>query len=509
MQCTMDAIWEVERRACVRDLVIDSVHIWPLLRIYLHENLFMKLMAIQNGNPQTSACLPVGQAYDLATNLCASPASLMSWRTKRNEFRRLLSTLEPGGWRIGRAKPKDNVLALFLSYSTYRDRIGGLWVDRFCDPLIHSMAERGHGYVFLERQNNITRKRPALHEAHYINHELALATAVAMLRRRRLDPDTLRGLREAKSIWESMLLPHAFPSLEWIFRRFAIADSMSSVFLRWMRRTGARIGISASYYSITGLAFNLACRRAGIPSVDIQHGLQNYDHCAYAEWLSLPEKGYEVLPTIFWCWSDMEKEQIENWGRKTYGAHWAVVGGNVWHEFCAAGGFASGAAKQTGGHNILVTLQPWPMDITGLIADVIKLTPSDWIWWLRLHPQMREQRHYDALERLFRGAGNVRIREATETPLPALLRYMDLHVTANSSAIFEASQFGVRSIMTDGVLVPTYQTVIDKGMAAFAGTPAEVAALARSWAVRSRVAVSAPARHLEEGLAALYAAVGL
>jgi hypothetical protein len=185
------------------------------------------------------------------------------------------------------------------------------------------------------------------------------------------------------------------------------------------------------------------------------------------------------------------------------------VGGNVWHEFCAAGGFASGAAKQTGGHNILVTLQPWPMDITGLIADVIKLTPSDWIWWLRLHPQMREQRHYDALERLFRGAGNVRIREATETPLPALLRYMDLHVTANSSAIFEASQFGVRSIMTDGVLVPTYQTVIDKGMAAFAGTPAEVAALARSWAVRSRVAVSAPARHLEEGLAALYAAVGL
>jgi len=293
--------------------------------------------------------------------------------------------------------------------------------------------------------------------------------------------------------------------MEWVSTRYALADSLSEVYLRRIRKHGVRIGITASYYSITGLALNLACSRAGIPSVDIQHGSQTHDHSGYAAWSSIPQQGYEMLPTIFWCWSELERQQIERWGGRK---HAAVVGGNVWSEFCSKQTRTASGPKQSGASNILVTLQPSPLDIRAIMSKVIELAPPDWVWWFRLHPQMRERRHYESLEQFFRGMSNVRVREATDTPLPMLLANMDLHITANSSSILEAAQFGVPSIMTDSFLIPTYQAEIDRGIAAHAGTPEDIAALAHRLMASKRQTPTHGSR-FDEGMAALYAAAGV
>ena len=77
------------------------------------------------------------------------------------------------------------------------------------------------------------------------------------------------------------------------------------------------------------MAFNLSCRRFGIPSIDIQHGVQGDYNAGYGRWLRVPVAGYELLPSIFWCWSKDEADSIEKWSQKVQASHKAIVGGNL------------------------------------------------------------------------------------------------------------------------------------------------------------------------------------
>ena len=96
------------------------------------------------------------------------------------------------------------------------------------------------------------------------------------------------------------------------------------------------MGFVVTYYGSIGMAFDLACREFGIPSFDIQHGVQGSLHAAYGRWLRLPVNGYELLPSFFLCWSQKEKSVIEEWSNKFSKWHRPLVHGNLYLDMLLA-----------------------------------------------------------------------------------------------------------------------------------------------------------------------------
>jgi hypothetical protein len=75
-------------------------------------------------------------------------------------------------------------------------------------------------------------------------------------------------------------------------------------------------------------------------------------------------------------------------------------------------------------------------------------SPADWCYWIRLHPLGQR----DRLPLVRRALGTMAARRApielaSEWPLHALLRHVDVHVTGCwSTVVIEAEDFGVASI---------------------------------------------------------------
>jgi hypothetical protein len=206
-----------------------------------------------------------------------------------------------------------------------------------------------------------------------------------------------------------------------------------------------------------GYGLLLACKRKGVPSVDIQHGLQGAMHLAYGGWSKVPSHGYELLPTYFWCWSQDEANVVQKWSAATKGAHQPVVGGNLFLNLWKSNGLSAGRQCDDlvlekvialgADRQVLVTLQPGFLteELVHALVSAMKNTVGSLQWWLRLHPVMLHER--EKVKGIFGHLPNVDIDMATDIPLYALLRYMTVHVTHSSSTVLEAHEFGIKSVV--------------------------------------------------------------
>jgi hypothetical protein len=232
-----------------------------------------------------------------------------------------------------------------------------------------------------------------------------------------------------------------------------LADRLGRV----IDRTDARVGFVVGYG--TGpFALNLACAERDLESVELQHGFQGDAHWAYGRWLRVPGEGYELLPSIYWTWSDAEAAAINSWSHRVSVRHRAVAVGNPFMErwfddddpvVRRYDRSISDIAAPGGGVNVLVSLQTGHLDdqAVGEMLRDIGEAPSSWRWWVRAHPGMKG----DELKRAHRlAAASRRVDVATVSAVPmyALLRQADVHVTGHSATVVEAAQFGVPSVAT-------------------------------------------------------------
>jgi hypothetical protein len=249
----------------------------------------------------------------------------------------------------------------------------------------------------------------------------------------------------------------------------------SGTFEAVLRRTRPELGFVVDY-GIASMAFNLACARVGIPSIEIQHGVQGPFHWAYARWSALPPGGYELLPTSFWVWSSEEAAVIEEWSAPVLPRHRAVPGGNLWldawreltSEAVRAVDERVRAAKQRapGERHVLVPMQTRHGDRTSLgpFLAAIAARPT-WRWWIRAHPGMSTEEAARAKRILGEVPGARLELEASELPLYAVLRHVDAVATMASSVVIEASEMGVPSVITDADVAGHYESAIAAGWA--------------------------------------------
>jgi hypothetical protein len=460
---------EMERQLPVAHWRLNGVHVWPMVRIDLYYSM---LLCHPVGAPQRDgrgARYTIAQAAKpLIGTAQAARAALADWRHNDRKSRQ--------------------ADVLILGNTADRTPLDGVWHDKIADPFIAQFEALQQRCLVLERTTagrsyRVPRHRPSM----LIQPALDIRSIVAALE--------TRGGGAADPLHEQcevVLKRHTslvcMPSTAHISRSVARVLLFARFFERIIRRSRARVAFMSNYFDLAGMALSLACRRCAICSVEVQHGVQGPLHAAYGRWNAVPEDGYDLLPSVFWCWTADDASAIEAWTRLAPHRHRAIAGGNLWEsawrdsqhplrrQYDARVVETKRRHLPDAAHDVLVTLQEplYDAETIAPLFGAIRRTQDRWRWWLRQHPTVANgSRRLDAwLQRA--GIANVVLDEATRFPLQALLPHMDVHVTHSSAAVMEAEGIGVPSVITSEYGEELFTRQLASGMALSARTADDI-----------------------------------
>jgi hypothetical protein len=438
---------------------LRGVRVWPLVRLVIATQLFY----------QSRESSPSGGRSKTVEKLLLAAKVMKCYL---------------GDWHhnVHRASAAD---AVFLTYDVHRQRLGSVWYDRFCDRFVEELDSLGWRSLVYEltatpdlRDCRIPRAHSTVFVQPLVEAAIIIARAAELCHRRSPPPwfDSLTKWCQRRRML------HVVPS----FLQLSTASRAVTLLANWFERRfvalGVRVVFTVQYYQLLGYAANVACRRLSIPSVDIQHGLQGEHHAAWGSWQRVPTDGYEVLPSVFWCWSEMEATAIDKWATKT-GPHRPFVGGdlwlNTWREVVQARAPIPAdtlAAFKPIGTKLVLFTSSYPNDLTDWILTAMRRSPPNVRWAVRLHPSYLTS--IDSVrERLdAEGLSSVNVRLATELPLPLVLQCADVNVTSLSSVVVEAAHCRVPSVITDPSGLDTFADLVQSGWATGAFTAEDLSA---------------------------------
>jgi len=480
MSTPLDAVWiagtltEIEQKLDLAhsDWLEDDIHWWPVYRLELYRRLFLR--AAEHDSPAP-------------------------WR-----HRSLL-----GLQAVPRWPGTQGAVWLVSEGSAWQDMGGAGLSERFCTPLADLCRRLGHEAVIVDRGS--AHPRLDCSDARYawimpavLRAKLRAAVQARLVpgRRHKALCAQIERIRADLGVDGPLLDPGSMAA------RCLAISLLARKLERAMRETRPVAVLAVSYYDVAGYACFLAAARAGIPRVDIQHGVTGPLHPAYAGWHRWPPGGYRLLPDWFWCWNAAAAECIDNWADVTSSVR-TVIGGNPHTEAWKAGLFeadpaqrqrlAAARLKRDGRPAILVTLQPGLQfeDEIGVLVTWMQQLP-DIDWWPRLHPTALDQRA-QVLQQLGANASLADTLDmATALPLPVLLMNADLHATHSSSTVIEAADFGVPSLVWSKYGADLFADAISGGMARHVQTVEECAAAIHS--LRRRPAASAEPELMRQAL---------
>jgi hypothetical protein len=453
-----DLINEIEEMFPVDTWVVDDIHVWPLIRIPLAMNLY------ELSSPSGAKVISKNV---LSSRLKQIPSYLAGW------LRQYLSSVSD---LSGNQKQISDADVFFFNHTTCRFLLNNAWYDVFCGPLQEELDDLDLTSTIFEFAPRYEYRIPRYQKSSYIQNGVDAIKIIGKLISTPNLPYCLNKYSEACDfiLRKSGIKISTIPQL---LKQTYRIKRLALFWKRKLRVVHPQIVFMVTYYGDLGMALNLACFWLDIPSVDIQHGVQGDYHVAYGRWLNVPNTGYELLPNIFWCWSEDEKNAIEQWNTSCPDRHRVVIGGNPWLNMWKDDN--NNIVKQydqmlyeqmhnmEGQINILYTLQPG-YDPPEWFLDYIISAPPTWKWWVRLHPGMSLEKK--RIKDLFSQCHPARIDidNATIMPLPSLLRHVSLHITQFSTTVIEAAEFGVPSIILDKDGVLSYRKLIESGHAKYA-----------------------------------------
>lgn len=486
----LDAINDLERRFPVQSWRAGDIDLWPTYRTRLFMNVTLALLA---------------QAPPRA--LHARLVTLVA-RGSRAIWKVPLASLRD---RPMNASPQPGAKAVFLSDGLSFTRLDGYWYDRIVDPLLLGLRARG------DRVLKLT-PLPDVHVPRAVPSMLIQPTVdrIKLLAGLHRVEATLPHFEAFLGAARGEFGAHA-PGIDWLRLQAKRLDALAGWFSRLLARTGATHALVNNYYSLEGSAFVLAARRESMISIDLQHGLQGEQHCAYGRWLNVPKAGYTTLPDEFWVWGSAESSAIDAW-RAGCLRHVPRVTGNLWRDRWLDDSDPSTirylelarGLRTKGTAQVLVNLS-WGLadEETEKIIRAAQITDPSIAWWWRLHP-VDAHRHGEFAARLRRlGLTDRHVAAVTELPLFALLRAADLTISHSSTALQEAALFGVPSVISSDYGAELHADLLQRGIATKATTDSAIAAAVGALVGRPRPpapAVAPSRRALDEAIALLSSA---
>ncbi|MBI4685908.1 MAG: glycosyltransferase [Nitrospirae bacterium] len=462
-QDSLDIINEIEAKLPVDQWVIDDIHIWPVVRIHIFS--LLRDLSLQSTGQKSERKISMPKYPRLAFGYMKG-----FLRYARAFFADLRHNAVPSSADV-----------IFLGDQVSRILIHGKWYDKLCEPIIDYLEKRrgmrcfhmdpGHKY-------RIPRHNRSMFIQANLDKELIRSAFIYR------ENEFVKGLSQEYGIVLEMLRSRCKdinpPSLISISKNVSYIRSAAEFFGRVLRRVNPSLAFLVEYYGQTGLAFNLACRRYGIRTVEIPHGNHGNVHVAYSRWNKLPERGYELLPSIFWCWSDAEANMITKWSNNYSEWHKPIVGGNPWlniwkcenNEMIRSYDEKIVEIKNSSSSQVHV-LCTYEFDYEDLLK-IIKESPNSWFWWIRVHPCRLGQR--EQIRRLLKRKKivNCDLDNATDMPLYALLKRVDVHLTEYSSTVIESESFCVPSVITRKAGADAFSRQVESGWAVAVYTIEEI-----------------------------------
>lgn len=345
-----------------------------------------------------------------------------------------------------------------------RSKWQGRFFDYYIDPLVKN--DRDSNQSSLVADLNIEgvsygNKHPTYSSTLHLSIArkvcFAIAVMLAPILRRKIFGKKQLGLLQQAVLQMNLSHPEG---LDLLLTRTVLSEFLFSkvcqILLKIIR---PRRIVVVCYYSQWGWIH--AANRAGIPSIDLQHGAQGRHHIAYSYW----KKKFNTLPTEFWTWTLEDKLAIQAWGGK------AICIGVPYLELAKTGELESAeAARLTGLVNMeksrssvricTVTLQ-FGTDL-GFIKAL--LDEPSCFFLLRLHPAMRVQEKVQ-IQDLVRAAPypNWEIELSNLVSLPLALSLCDLHITLDSAAVLEAAAMGRKSLCLSNYARELFPQEISRG----------------------------------------------
>ncbi len=401
-------------------------------------------------------------------------AAALRWRGQR--LRRRLAHWRPG-WRPDR--PADLV---FVTHTDRCQRLGGVHYNTVVDPWVEALRREGGRASVWDLGDP---RRATLPEHHPVQHVVDAAGrhAAAAIGP---PPAWFAGVAE----WIASRLEGDVGWRE-IGADLALVERYAAAFEPWLRRAAPRALVLDGWYLRDRMGAALAAHRLGIPTVDLQHGIQGRAHPAYAGWHARPAGGYEVFPGGFWVWGEWDAESLRASNAGAVDSARVQAVGHRWLEAWRAAGdprladARRGAQRLVGARRaVLVTLQKG-VDHRESLVPLVRAAPADWSWLVRAHRSSGESAA--RLEReLRRETGSaVEVVRATRLPLYALLGVCAWHATGFSTCALEALPFGVPTLLLHPSGAHAYAAFVAEGaMVATEGVSSRVARLAESGSER-------------------------
>jgi len=464
-----DLINEVEEKFPVERWKIDGIYIWPIIRIRLG---FTLINLYRNNNTAKSE----GRLITITKFIIKEAKGFLNYF-----YYKIKNKIK----KRKRNKTKSPVDVIFLTNSYTYIKLDDIWYEKFCDPIISFLKQKNvstllfsYNHIYLD---------PRYTTSTFIQPLITFSTIIAIIKfkiRKRFKTNMLPYYKEFLQYLNLKNIPFKLFTISRIGNEVSKIKETSKLFQRLLIKTKPKVGFQINYYQYVGFAFNLACHKLGIISVDIQHGVQGDHHYAYGRWNKVPQDGYELLPFFFLCWSDIEVSAINKWSSKCFPRHRALLGGNLFLRlwlnkekdlFERFDKIINAVKPKTSSVQILYTLQGFEdsSDLYNLIK-IIKKAKSIYYWWLRAHPRFPEQKNFIRKLLLSHNIKNVNLDEASTLPLFALLSHMDIHITNYSTVVIEAKKFGVPSIIINKFGKDLYHEQIKSGWVLPAYTKNEI-----------------------------------
>lgn len=456
MRDFIEIFHRIEREHDARELMCGGIRIWPLVKFLLAREIFdyvkeKKLLHLTHGIDFMSK-LKFGS--QIAADTCAQIA----------------------------APPRQSDICLFTYESFRHYKVGGRWSNIFQDPLLEFARASGQTMSTLELQNIFPGRRPKLNPTKSVTLDVVRAQLAARLALSR-SPDLIKDVAKLRE-WTERLrgivgsgecdalkasIDTAVPSL----------FSMARIFERHLQKIRPSLGLLANYYSVSGLAFCLACWRCGIPSADISHGASGEYHYAYGGWGPAPAGGYELLPTEFLSRTKEDAAALASLMMGHDGVRQPTVVGDL----AAHAWRANSYGVADGPRAMLETVRPRGTDgrmevliaaqnVEGLpqaMTEAIRASSDRCFFWIRFHPIYLADLKNFVIDL---PGGCFNLIEATKPPPYALLERVGAVMTESSSLADDARAWGIKSIIVHEFGSRLYASQIAAGQMVFAGSGA-------------------------------------
>tara|TARA_A100001015_G_scaffold321098_1_gene450116 strand:+ start:2690 stop:4216 length:1527 start_codon:yes stop_codon:yes gene_type:complete len=373
MQDSIEVIKKIENKIKPSDFIVSGVNIWPLYRFYIADKFRVKSLNIPSSNLTGE-----GETKNIFFVISAMFKGLIS-------NIRLITTI----------KRKDVV---FLSHSNFqRFSLDDQMFDPYCYPVMEELNKIGLSSEIYQVGVSTNTKQSYKKT---INVEEAVTfwyfllapfmTLAAKFKTFVFHKNRL-SLMVNKAIMD-LNYDFTIPNDSFFIERSARLTVKSWFFEYLIKRHKAKFGVLVGYGTQSGLAFNLACSKKGVKTIELQHGMVSQSLPRYYGWTNVPSKGYEFLPDVFWCWNKSEVSSVYEWTNKAT-KHRALPHGNIYLQQREK--YASQQSKKivTDFRNAtnsfekicLVTLQAPNVEPDWLLEAILASPPSTF-WLFKFHP---------------------------------------------------------------------------------------------------------------------------